>query len=299
MESTKTNAKNHSTVIEPPRCLAGSVTSKDGTTIGYRQLGYGPGLVVVHGAMESVQSHIQLAEVLADTFTVYLYDRRGRGLSGPHGNGYSIQKEVEDLEALLTKTGTHNIFGVSSGAIISLQSALALSAVHKAAIFEPPLINDSWSTAFIARYEKEIAQGKTASALVTASKGTQLWDHGLPRWLLVLLTKMMLASEDKNVEDRSITMRALAPTFHYDAQLVSETKGALKRYKDIRAEVILLGGSKSPAFLKAALDILENIFPRAKRIEFPGLNHGATGNTDRGGKPELVAQELKRFFVTN
>jgi len=297
MESSKTNTRNQTTITEPLHYMTGSVTSKDGTIIGYRQLGHGPGLVMVHGAMESIQSHIQLAEAMADTFSVYLYDRRGRGLSGPHGKGYSLQKEVEDLEALLAKTGTHNIFGVSSGAIISLQAALTLSAVHKAAIFEPPLISDAWSTAFIARYEKEIAEGKVASALVTASKGTQMWGHVLPRWILVLLTRMMLASEDKNAKDHSITMRALAPTFHYDAQLVSQTKGTLERYKDIRAEIILLGGGKSPAFLKAALDSLEKVFPHAKRTEFPGLNHGATGNTDRGGQPKLVAQELKQFFA--
>lgn len=72
--------------------------SKDGTRIGYRQLGSGPGLVMVHGAIESAESHMQLAEVLADSFTIYLYDRRGRGMSGPHGKTYNLQTEVEDLE---------------------------------------------------------------------------------------------------------------------------------------------------------------------------------------------------------
>ena len=70
---------------------AGSVTSKDGTTIGYRQLGQGPGLVVLHGAMESAQSHTQLAVALASSFTVYLPDRRGRGLSGPFGKDHRLQ----------------------------------------------------------------------------------------------------------------------------------------------------------------------------------------------------------------
>jgi len=73
--------------------INGSVISKDGTTIGYRQLGRGPGLVVLHGAMESAQNHMQLAEALADTYTVYLPDRRGRGLSGPYGRGYSVREE--------------------------------------------------------------------------------------------------------------------------------------------------------------------------------------------------------------
>src|SRR5258708_5303263 len=96
---SKTSVKNHSTGAAPEHYLPGSVPSQDGTAIGYRQLGHGPGVVLVHGAMESAQSHLQLAEALADAFTVYLPDRRGRGRSGPYGNDYGIQKEVEDLDA--------------------------------------------------------------------------------------------------------------------------------------------------------------------------------------------------------
>src|SRR5690348_4242592 len=77
----KTSVKNQSTVAAQEHYMTSSVTSKDGTTIGYRQLGHGPGVVLLHGAMESAQSHLQLAEALADTYTVYLPDRRGRGLS--------------------------------------------------------------------------------------------------------------------------------------------------------------------------------------------------------------------------
>lgn len=72
----------------------GTVTSKDGTTIGYRQLGQGPGVVMLHGAMESAQSHMQLATALADAFTVYLPDRRGRGLSGPFGADTACRRRL-------------------------------------------------------------------------------------------------------------------------------------------------------------------------------------------------------------
>ena len=108
-------AANPSIAVVQERETIGSVTSKDGTTIGYRQLGHGPGIVLLHGAVASAHNHMQLAEALADAFTIYVPDRRGRGLSGPFGNDYSIQKEVEDMDALLTKTGAHNVFGVSSG----------------------------------------------------------------------------------------------------------------------------------------------------------------------------------------
>jgi hypothetical protein len=59
----------------------------------------------------------------------------------------------------------------------------------------------------------------------------------------------------------------------------------------------LLGGSKSTAFLKAGLDTVTKVLPQARRIEFPGLNHSSPWNTDIRGKPELVAQELRRFFA--
>ena len=281
--------------------VTGSITSKDGTTIGYRQLGHGPGVVLLHGIMESAQSHIQLAEGLADTFTVYLPDRRGRGLSGPQGSDYRLEKEVEDLDALLTKTGAHYVFGVSAGAIVCLEAAITLPAIHRAAIFEPPLIiDDSVSTAFVERFDKEMAQGKVVSALVTAMKGSQMGPpvfNVMPRWLLELLTKMMTASEEKKAKADDVTMRMLASTLHSDFQLSVETKGALESFKAIRADVLLLGGSKSPAYFKVALDALEKVLPHAKRTEFPGLNHGASGNANRGGKPKLVAQELRQFFA--
>ena len=281
--------------------VTGSITSKDGTTIGYRQLGHGPSVVVLHGIMESAQSHVQLAEALADTFTVYLPDRRGRGLSGPQGSDYRLEKEVEDLDALLTKAGAHYVFGVSAGAIVCLQAALTLPAIHRAAIFEPPLIiDDSVSTAFVERFDKEMAQGKVVSALVTAMKGSQMGPpvfNVMPRWLLELLTKMMTASEEKKAKADDVTMRMLTSTLHSDFQLSVETKGALESFKAIRADVLLLGGRKSPAYFKVALDALEKVLPHAKRTEFPGLNHGASGNANRGGKPKLVAQELRRFFA--
>jgi len=152
--------------------ITGSVTSKDGAAIGYRQLGHGPGVVLLHGAMSSAHNHMQLAEALADAFTVYVPDRRGRGLSGPYGDAYSLQKEVEDMDALLTTTGAHNVFGVSSGGIIWLQAALTLPAIHKAAIYEPPLFdNDATPAAILMRYDKEMAQGKVAAALITGMKG--------------------------------------------------------------------------------------------------------------------------------
>jgi hypothetical protein len=108
---------------------------------------------------------------------------------------------------------------------------------------------------------------------------------------------MMTASEDKKAKPDDVTMTMLAPTLHYDFQLSVETAEALESFNAINAEMLLLGGSKSPDYLKVALDALENAVPNARRVEFRGLNHGASGNKNRGGKPERVAQELRGFFA--
>jgi len=92
-------------------------------------------------------------------------------------------------------------------------------------------------------------------------------------------------------------MRALAPALHYDFQLVVDMSDKLENFRTVRAEVLLLGGSKSPDYLKVALDALEKVLPHVTRVEFPGLGHAASWNTDRGGQPQPVAQELRRFFA--
>jgi pimeloyl-ACP methyl ester carboxylesterase len=293
-----------STAAMQKQYTIGTVISKDGTTISYRQLGHGSGVVMLHGAMESAQSHMGLAEALADAFTVYLPERRGHSLKDVQGKSYSMQKEVEDLDALLTKTGTHNVFGVSAGGLISLQAALTLPTIHKIAVYEPALIvNGSISTAFLPHYDQEIAQGKIAAALVSGMIGGQLGPpmlNAMPRWLMESFTRMSMKGEDKKAKDGDVTMRMLAPTLHYDFQLVAEMSESVKNFSAVQTEVLLLGGSESPAWLKTALDALEKVLPHVKRIEFPGLNHGGSSDistTNRSGNPALVAQELRRFFA--
>src|SRR5262245_56092990 len=118
--------------------ITGLVTSKDGTVIGYRQIGHGPGIILVHGGMETSQNFMRLATALADSFTVSVPDRRGRGLSGAYGDNYCLARECEDIEALVDQTGATTIFGLSSGAIIVLQAVLALPSIQKIAVYEPP-----------------------------------------------------------------------------------------------------------------------------------------------------------------
>ncbi len=295
--SATLNAEQHTIVTN-------TFTSQDGTSISYRKVGHGPGIVMLHGAMESSQSHLQLAKELADAFTVYLPDRRGHNLPGAIRKDYNMQKEVDDLDALLTQTNTHKIFGVSAGGIICLQAALKLPAIQKVTVYEPALIvNHSISTDFLPRYDREIAEGKTAAALITGMLGGQLgpsFMYRMPRWFLEFVTTRSMKSEDKSAKGGDVTMRMLAPTLHYDFQLVAEMAETVGTFEAIEADVLLLGGSESPAWLKRALDALEKVLPHVKRVEFPGLNHGSSSDmsaTNRDSRPEIVAQEMRRFFA--
>jgi pimeloyl-ACP methyl ester carboxylesterase len=278
-----------------------SVTSRDGTVIGYRRLGDGPGVVVLHGAMSSSHNHVQLAKALADAFTVYVVDRRGRGLSGPYREDHSIQSEVDDLAAVLDTVGAHSVFGCSSGAIITLEAARALPTLQRIAIFEPPLFADRRTPeAVLTRFDKAMANGNLAGALVAGMKGAQMGPPAfnlLPSKLLELLTSKAMSLEERRGTNGYVPMRELAPTLHYDFQLVAELSGSMERYQAISADVLLLGGSKSPAYLKRALDALARSLPEAERVELAGVGHAAAWNADRRGKPVQVAHELRRFFA--
>lgn len=306
-DQPETTDKNQAPAAALDNFTSGSVRSKDGTRIGYIQIGQGQGVVLVQGAMGTALNFLQLAEALADKFTVYVPDRRGRGLSPlPYGKDYCIQKDIEDLQALFTKTGARYIFGLSSGAIVSLQAAASLPFIQKAAIYEPPLFVNGLPTALLTRFEQEMNEGRQSAALLTAMQATQMgpaFFNFIPRWLLEPLANRMMAQEDKQASSETITMRKLAPTLRYDFHLVAEMNGKSENFKAISAEVLLLGGGKSPAFLKADMDALENVLPQATRITFHGLGHSAAWNYDKqrnpGGRPVQVAETIGAFFIRN
>ena len=113
-----------------------------------------------------------------------------------------------------------------------------------------------------------------------------------------------MKSEDSKAAPDAITMRKLAPTIHYEGVLIAEMAGTVDAFRTVTADVLILGGSKGLPFLKPARDALARTLPRSRRVEFPGLDHGASsdrGSTNPGGKPEIVAQvarEVRTFFAT-
>jgi len=272
----------------------GSVTS-DGTTIGYRQIGSGPGLLLLHGGIQASQNYMRLAAALSDAFTVYAPDRRGRGLSGPPGEQYSMAKECEDVDTFLDKTGAHFVFGHSAGGLIALQAALTLPSIRKVAVYEPPLsLHSSVPTSWVPRYERELVQGKQASAMITALKGLKINRAFtiMPRWLLLPLIMLLLRRGQQTLQPNDVSMEALIPTGRFDMQLVKDMDGTLENFAGMHAEVLLLGGEKSPAFLHDALSALSQTLPHVKRAQYPGLDHSGPNGT----APEHIASDLRAFF---
>jgi pimeloyl-ACP methyl ester carboxylesterase len=269
-------------------------------------MGSGPGLILLHGGISSSQYFMKLGAALSDELTVYIPDRRGRGLSGPFGDNYGLQREVEDLDALLKKTDAHNLFGGSSGGLISLQASLTLSDIHKIALYEPLVyVNKSEMDKFnaiVQRFDQELAKGELTTAMVTTlnlytkvdpEEKSSILYH-LPSILWKPIFRMILEVDERNVKDDDVTIKDLMSTLKFDVQLVNETEGKLENFKEVPAKVLLLNGSKSPLILKNSTNALNKVLPCVKHIELQGLDHDSPQNY---GKPEIIAQEIKHFFL--
>ncbi|XVQ15644.1 alpha/beta fold hydrolase [Spirillospora sp. CA-255316] len=274
----------------------GSVTSRDGTVIGYRRFGAGPGVVLMHGSMMASHNFMRLGAALSGDFTVYLPDRRGRGMSGPYGPGFTLRHAAEDVQALMEQTGARNVFGLSAGAIPILQWALTCPEEYKIALYEPPLpVGDHSPVAWLPRYEREMAQARPGAALVTVAKGTN--DDSrvirmLPRAVLVPLMSLGMRAQARQA-DGEVTLNDLISTMRQEARLVLDATDLISAATAVRAEVLLLGGGRSAQPFKDALSALHTAIPHARRVELPHLGHLAA---DNGGKPDLVAQRLLGFF---
>ena len=281
---------------------SGTVTSKDGTVVGYRSIGRGPGLLIVQGAMGTIPNYSELAIALADDFTVIVADRRGRGLTPlPFTpEAAAIERDVDDVDALREATGAELLFGLSSGAIIALESTRMLKGIKKTVLYEPPFYpKGDVPREDIARVYSEIASDDLPAAMVTVMGIVKLvpWFVSiLPRPLRELGASRMLRHQDENGTAPYASFRELLPSMRFDFQVVAERGGALASYHDVQTPILLLGGTKSPAYLTEALDALERTLPHAGRVVLRGLHHSGPWNRDRGGAPGVVAEQIRSFL---
>ncbi|MBB6733874.1 alpha/beta fold hydrolase [Cohnella zeiphila] len=269
-----------------------AVTSKDGTTIAYRSFGRGPGLLVVPGALSTSEEFTELAGKLSDSFTVHIVDRRGRGGSGPQGPDYSIAKEREDLLAVQEATGAVYLFGHSYGGLAALEAAMATSAFAKIALYEPGVVVQSepadWN--WLSEYEKDMNRGDYRAAFAAFVRGaghTPL--SRLPKWYAKLILRMVIRG---NHWSRILRLLSENLNEHREVRRLAST---YPRYGEIRADVLVLSGGKSPESVHRMAGELERTIGRSRTLSIPKLHHLSPEN---GESPAEVSQCVRQFLIS-
>jgi pimeloyl-ACP methyl ester carboxylesterase len=258
-------------------------TSTDGTTIAADRTGSGPALVLVAPALATRTAFAPLAELLASHFTVYAYDRRGRGDSGDTPP-YAADREVEDLLAVIDAAGgSANVFGHSSGAVLALDAAARDAGVTKLALYEPPFIIDGEPMA--ADFADQLA------ALVAAGRP----GDALALWMRSTVGMSDEAIAQARTEPWWRALEAVAHTTPYDATITAQYMTGrplpARRWSTVTMPTLVLDGEVSPSFLREGAKALAGILPNATSNTFPGQGHGAP--------PEMVAPVLTAFFLTD
>jgi len=265
------------------------VQSTDGTKIHYEKRGKGPGLVIIHGAFRDSSHYQKLAQELDSAFTVYTMDRRGRNGSGEKGSAYSIEKECEDVEAIIQKESVSFIFGHSFGGLVTLEAGLQFPSIHRIAVYEPPIsINGSVPTAWLPLFEAQLRKGDFVGASISLIKGLQMggWMRRIPTFALRPLFNKVSQSDEwqQNVE--------LLKTVASEAKVGVSLHDLPDRYRQIKTQVFILSGSKSPAYLQSAANELAKIVPHSQQLLCKGLDH----NGPDVSAPEQIAAKLTMFF---
>ncbi|MFT4657042.1 MAG: pimeloyl-ACP methyl ester carboxylesterase [Ilumatobacter sp.] len=147
-----------------------AVTSSDGTSLSVRVSGSGPPVVLVHGALDGMNAFAFVEPPLANGYTVWTYDRRGRGES-TNASDYSLDREVEDLQAILEATGeTAHVIAHSFGAVIALQAALAGAEMRSLAAYEPPVNGNEIAVGLITEINGYVHEGRLDEAIATMAR---------------------------------------------------------------------------------------------------------------------------------
>lgn len=244
------------------------VTSQDGTPIAYDRVGQGPPLIIVDGALchRAFGPSRAFARELSSRFTVYTYDRRGRGGSGDT-RAYQVDREIEDLAALISAAGGQaSLLGFSSGAALALEAANRGLPVSRLAIYEPPFIVDNGRTPipddFLANLKSRVAADRRADAV-------RMFMHLVGAPFLMILVMQLTPAWRK--------LKAVAHTLPYDIAIVAPNQRGLPfppgRWAGVHTPTLVLSGGKSPAWMKSSSAALAAAVPGAQHRELPGQTH--------------------------
>lgn len=258
-----------------------SVRSKDGTTIAYERSGSGPALILVDGALcsRAFGPSAKLAPLLGRHFTVYAYDRRGRGQSSDTP-AYSPAREVEDIEALIGEAGgAADLLGLSSGGALALEAAASGLAINRVLAYEPPYVDDAGQRAGAAhedQLKRLLASGNRGGAVTYFMKDMV----GAPAPMVFMLRLMPWIWRK---------LEAVAHTLPYDAALMTEFRVPRARFASIRVPVLVMNGAKTDPRLKQAARAIAEAIPGAQHRELAGQTHNV--------KPAVLTPAAVEFLT--
>ncbi|MEV0071256.1 alpha/beta hydrolase [Amycolatopsis sp. NPDC050768] len=262
-----------------------TTASADGTTLGYTRVGTGPSLVLVDGAMcyRGSTPNDAIAKELAGRFTVFTFDRRGRGESG-NTLPYDVEREVEDVAAVVKEAGGEaGLFGISSGAVLALEAAQRGVPTNKLAVYEPPFVVDGSRKPLERDYTEKLEQAVKGDNRAEAVRLFMRVGVELPAPMVAMMRIMPAWPKLKRV----------AHTLPYDNALMDGNQAGRPlpegRWSGIAAPTLVIDGGKSPQWMRAGVSQLARTLPGATYRTLPGQAHLV--------KAKALAPVLAEFFT--
>lgn len=255
-----------------------NVISKDGTRIGFDQSGHGSPVILVSGGSVDRMSNAPLAALLSEHFTVYNYDRRGRGISDDNAP-YAIEREIEDIAAVNEAAGgSAFLFGSSSGASLAMEAAASGLPIKKLALWEPPyIVGDS-------RPRPPADTAKTYNDFVSAGKRGDAVEFFMTK---VVGMPPEFAAFARN-EPWWPSQEALAHTLAYDATVMGDYSIPIDRAAKIKTPTMVIAGGADMPWMRVTAKALIESIPGAQLRFLDGQGHNVAA--------DALAPVLIEFF---
>lgn len=262
-----------------------TTTSRDGTIIAYTRNGSGPPLIIVDGAFCYRENGpaAGLASLLSQHFTVFTYDRRGRGGSGDTAP-YAVEREIDDLRALAKEAGgSPFVLGISSGGALTLQAVANGLGAKKIALYEPPYVAGGNGPRSFEdarnRLQSFISGGDRAGAV----RYFMTEVYGAPRGFVFAMPFLMPNAWKRN--------KLVVHTTPYDLAILGDRSVLNERSSSISVPTLVIGGEESPKGLHDAVTAVAKALPNGKSRFLSGQDHNVSG--------PVLAPVLFEYFGTS
>ncbi len=256
--------------------------SRDGTSIAFQRSGAGAPLVLVHGTSSTLQTWAPLLPFLERHFTVYAVDRRGRGESGDSAAPYAMEREFEDVAAVVDAIGDRaHLFGHSYGAICALEASLLTARIDRLILYEPPIPESSshgGDDKVLEKMQNLLAAGNREAVTTVMREMVRRPPQEIQ------LSKSMPAWPSRVAAVHTIPREILA---------LRKYSFEPHRFKAAVSPTLLLLGGESPAHFRAAVRLLESVLANSKTAVMAGQQHAATETA-----PELLAEAVSAFLLS-